>query len=234
MREAVARAAVDGKRAVVWGATGQAKVLRPIIEGRGYAVACLYDRDPDVAAPFPGVPLFANLAEFDHWLEENSADLHGFAVAIGGNLGCERLAIASKLSSFGLDALTLVHERAWVAGTAVLGDGCQVLAMAAISEEARLGRQCVVNTKGSVDHECVLGAGVHVMPGATLAGCVRVGDCAMIGSGATVLPRLTIGANAVIGAGAVVTRDVGEGEVVMGVPARPRTALARAVGGVAG
>ena len=169
------------------------------------------------------------MTEFEFWLEENCVRLAGFAVAIGGDHGFERLAVAGKLSSFGLDALTLVHERAWVADTALLGDGCQILAMAAISEEARLGRQCIVNTNASVDHECVLGAGVHVMPGATLAGCVKVGDCAMIGSGATVLPHITIGADAVIGAGAVVTRDVREGEIVVGVPARARIPEARLV-----
>jgi UDP-2-acetamido-3-amino-2,3-dideoxy-glucuronate N-acetyltransferase len=51
---------------------------------------------------------------------------------------------------------------------------------------------------------------------------VRVRSGASIGSGAVVLGGVTIGERAVIGAGAVVTRDVGPGEVVAGVPARAR------------
>lgn len=232
MREAVTVHGGEVRPVVMWGATGQAKVLRPIIEKQGCTIARLFDRDPSVLPPFEGVPLDADLAEFEDWLEQNCANLFGFAVAIGGNLGCERLAIAGKLSSFGLGALTLIHERAWVAETAWMGEGCQILAMAAVSEEVRLGRQTIINTNASVDHECVIGVGVHVMPGATLAGCVRVGDCAMIGSGATVLPRVTIGANAVVGAGAVVNRDVADGEVVVGVPAKPMLPQVRmAVGG---
>jgi acetyltransferase-like isoleucine patch superfamily enzyme len=43
---------------------------------------------------------------------------------------------------------------------------------------------------------------------------------ASIGSGATILCGVTIGEEAMIGAGAVVTRDVGPGETVVGVPAR--------------
>ena len=41
-----------------------------------------------------------------------------------------------------------------------------------------------------------------------------------IGAGATILPGIKIGKNAVIGAGAVVTKDVHEGSIVVGHPAK--------------
>lgn len=45
---------------------------------------------------------------------------------------------------------------------------------------------------------------------------------ASIGSGAVILPGVEIGRRALVGAGAVVTRDVGPGETVWGVPARAK------------
>ena len=47
-----------------------------------------------------------------------------------------------------------------------------------------------------------------------------VGRGASIGSGAVILGGLRIGERALVGAGAVVTRDVADGDVVAGVPAR--------------
>jgi acetyltransferase-like isoleucine patch superfamily enzyme len=77
-----------------------------------------------------------------------------------------------------------------------------------------------VNTRASIDHEGVLGDGVEIAPGATLCGHVHAGANAWVCAGATILPRIRIGADARVGAGAVVTRDVPDGVIVVGVPAR--------------
>jgi acetyltransferase-like isoleucine patch superfamily enzyme len=52
------------------------------------------------------------------------------------------------------------------------------------------------------------------------AGPVVIGDGTWIGIGAAILPNVTIGRHCVIGANAVVTRDVPDHHVAVGVPAR--------------
>ena len=48
-----------------------------------------------------------------------------------------------------------------------------------------------------------------------------MGKSVLIGANATILEKVSIGDGARIGAGAVVTKDVKQGETVVGVPARP-------------
>lgn len=56
-------------------------------------------------------------------------------------------------------------------------------------------------------------------------GHIEIGDDAWLGTGCIVLPNVRIGKGAVVGAGSVVTRDVPDFTVVVGVPARPMKRL---------
>lgn len=49
---------------------------------------------------------------------------------------------------------------------------------------------------------------------------IVIGDNAWLGAGVIVMPGVTIGKNAIVGAGAVVTKNVPEGTIVAGVPAK--------------
>ena len=70
--------------------------------------------------------------------------------------------------------------------------------------------------------------------GDVYAKSIEIGDDVWVGAGATVLGGVKIGNRAIIGAGALVNRDVGEGELAVGVPAKVRKRLEgadEAVGG---
>ena len=60
----------------------------------------------------------------------------------------------------------------------------------------------------------------HIAPCVVLAGGVTVGHGTLIGLGSRLLPLVSVGSKAIVGAGSVVTRDVRDGETVVGAPAK--------------
>jgi sugar O-acyltransferase (sialic acid O-acetyltransferase NeuD family) len=130
-----------------------------------------------------------------------------------------RRRLSALLDALRLHALTLVHPRAVVCASTVVGPGCVLQANAFVSSGVRLGSHCQVHYNATVGHDTELADYVTVLPGANVAGSVTLGTGVLVGSGAVVLQGRTVGADATVGAGAVVTRDVAAGAVVVGSPA---------------
>lgn len=68
--------------------------------------------------------------------------------------------------------------------------------------------QLLSNNHDEYDRQVLLCKPIHIKKGA------------WIGAGASILPGVTIGKYAIVGAGAIVTKDVGDYEVAVGVPAK--------------
>jgi acetyltransferase-like isoleucine patch superfamily enzyme len=123
-----------------------------------------------------------------------------------------------------------------------IGDGTRIGTFVEVQRGASIGARCKIQSHTficdgvRIEDEVFVGHGVMFIndkdPRATTEGGefqtdadwallpVVVERRARIGSGAVIMGGVTIGEGALVGAGAVVTRDVGAGEVVAGVPAR--------------
>lgn len=199
------------------------RVLADIAEQNGYEIVCIVD-NRELNLRLSAADFVRGSEGLNHWLlnRKSDAELH-CAVAIGGALGKDRLALLEELRSLQLVPVTLIHSAAKIGSGVLIDYGSQVLMGAALAVNVKLGAGVIVNTNAVVDHDCELSRGVHVGPGATIAGEVSVGAHSFVGAGATILPKLKVGADVIIGAGSVVTSDVRDGMTVVGAPARPLT-----------
>lgn len=215
---------LENKKFLIWGATGQAKVLDEIIRLSHGQVIALVDIKMMGASPIKDVPVLHGKQGYTNWRNQFKKTNPEFEIsaiaAIGGRRGRDR---AEYLNTFRLDGFitpSLIHPKAHVSDTATIGDNCQISAFAFVGAEALVNDACIINTKASIDHETILGKGVHIAPGATLCGCIEVGNYSFIGAGAVILPNLKIGENSIVGAGSIVTKNVPDNVLVYGSPAR--------------
>ncbi|MHA3704363.1 acyltransferase [Jatrophihabitans sp. YIM 134969] len=112
----------------------------------------------------------------------------------------------------------------WSAGVVEIGANTVLGHHVTLAARDRLtiGRDCLLAELVSVrDHDHALDrTDVPIAQQGERTAPVRIGDDVWIGAKATVVRGVTIGDHAVVGAGAVVTADVPDWAVVVGVPAR--------------
>jgi acetyltransferase-like isoleucine patch superfamily enzyme len=123
-----------------------------------------------------------------------------------------------------------------------IGDGTKLGAFVEVQKNAVIGKRCKISSHTFICEGVHIGDAVFVGHGVMFTNTLNpravneagelqteedwevvptyVEDGAYIGSGAVILCGITIGRNAAIGAGAVVTKDVPEGELWIGNPAR--------------
>ena len=183
------------------------------------------------------------------WTDRLAANAARIQRALASELGSihPRLALANLLA-MPLPQLAFPRLRAAVyrlAGISI-GSGSlvagllQLIGHEAIEGRLKIARSCWINTPLFADltgditigdgvtlgHHLVLITATHRegsadrRAGTPVSAPIVVGDGAWIGARVTILPGVTVGAGAIVGAGSLVTRDVPEGTLVFGSPAR--------------
>lgn len=199
----------------ILGASGHGKVLADIAELTGWENIVFFDDAWPKKTDNGAWPIVGNTQK----LLESLANYKGVIVAIGNNkIRQQKL---QQLANANAKVITLIHPSATVSRYTQIGPGSVVVAGAVINPDCIIGSGAIINTCSSVGHDCTLGEAVHICPGARLAGGTRVDDRAWVGVGSSVRQLSKIGADAVVGAGSAVVKDVPDGTVVVGNPAKP-------------
>ncbi|WP_423736753.1 acetyltransferase [Chitinophaga caseinilytica] len=202
------------KKIFILGSGGFAKEVYSLIHAiGGYVVEGFIDlsaREPVQLGPV-SLPVFA-----ESYLEELTEKP---ALAIG--VGDPKL-IQKLVSKFGAD-----HEFPNLLHPTVIGHfdditferGNIVTASCIFTISIKVGSFNIFNLNTTIGHDVVIGDCNVINPMVNISGGVTIGSGNLLGVNSTILQYKTIGNGSVIGASSLVTKDVEDSVLVLGVPA---------------
>lgn len=204
---------------LVIGASGHARAVLDAIRAEGrLRVVGLIDSFQPPGTPAHGLTILGGEGDVPRLLKE--LGIEGVIIAIGDNY--QRAAMWDRLQqaapTLRLDGA--IHPASTMAPDIEIGPGSVVLPGAVVVSGGRIGRGCILNTACVLDHEGQMADWSSLGPGAVVGGRVRIGARTAVALGARVIQKLHLGADTLIGAGSLVLRDVPDGVVAYGSPAR--------------
>jgi acetyltransferase-like isoleucine patch superfamily enzyme len=197
-------------------------IVMPTVHGKSKIGEGTYIAD-NVIIGYPG-------KNESHLLKEGRFELLEGAV-IGNNCILRDYGIIYSQTTLGSDIKTghhyLIRENSTVGDSTLIGSGV------VIEDDCKIGKNVSLQSNVYIPTHCVVENEVFIGPNAVLTNDKRMarGECileaviikygARVGANSTILPGITVGKDSVIGAGSVVTKDVPEFSIVVGVPAKP-------------
>lgn len=200
------------EKLILIGAGGYAKSVLDSVDYYNYQIAGFVDEFSQEKEHL-GYPILAK--------QLNNLDgirKYVFFIAIGNNQ--RRKIWYDRIVEYKLRLINVVDHSAIVSPNAIIGNGCFIGKMAIINSKARVGNNCIINTKALIEHGCYVCDHVNISTNTVINGDVKIGTGSFIGSCSVTIGQLMVGEWSSVGAGAVVTKSVGDGVTVAGVPAR--------------
>lgn len=130
---------------------------------------------------------------------------------------------------------TLLGDNASIREECVIGEYCIISRNVSVNYEATIGHHTKIMDGSHITGRIKIGNHVFISANVTTTNDNSMGrkefstdhvngawidDFVTIGAAANILPNVKVGKNVIIGAGSVVTKNVAEDTVVMGIPAR--------------
>ena len=194
------------KKLFILGGGGHASVVADVlhdlsVDFDGFIAKSIADKNLERSIP----ELLSEENFLDHYTADTAALINGIGMLPKSNT---RKSVFEFFHQAGFGFKSVVHPKAIVSLSAVIGTGAQVFAGCVIQPYTQIGDQVIINTAATIDHGSKIGSHSHIAPGVTVCGNVNIGEGCFIGAGATLVNNVSISSGTVVKAGVVVARDI--------------------------
>ncbi|MEC4004433.1 acetyltransferase [Flavobacterium sp. SUN052] len=204
---------------LIVGAKGFAKeVLEVLYQNNQLEDVVFYD-DVNVDVPnflYDKFKVLTSLEQAEEYFEKGDKK---FTIGIGNPILRKKLS-DKFLKIGGIFASTISPKAAIGNFGNSIDAGCNIMTGCVITNDIEIKEGVLVNLNCTIGHDCIIGNYVEMSPGVHISGNCKIEDYSVLGTNATVLPGISIGKNVIVGAGSVVTKDLPDNCVAVGIPAK--------------
>lgn len=164
-------------------------------------------------------PRNAVILKFEEIISKYEIDNFEVCIAIGEP--SIRKILFDKLIKNNITISTLIHPTVEIPKSTIIGKGTIINKLTSISCDGIIGENVYIHPMACIGHDSIIGNHTIISSFADVAGDCNVGDCAFLAINVIMKQGTSIGANSIIGLSSVVHRDIKEGVIALGNPARP-------------
>lgn len=165
-----------------------------------------------------GFPVIGKLEDLPRLLETTDYYFSWAIHLVGRNYKTAEMFVAANIPEDRL--ATIVHKSAFIGKGANLCPGAFVMYNSYIGPNAHIGKCSLVMANCSIGHDTYIDDICHCSVGAIMTGYSRLSYCSDLAVGSTLIAYKVVGKYSMVAANAVGTKDIPEGEIWAGTPAK--------------
>jgi len=206
------------KEIILIGGGGHCKSCIDVIEREDkYQIKGIIDLPSELGKTILGYEIIGNDSEIINYIKAG----YNFLITIG-YMGDSMLreGLFDLVNNNHGNLPVIISPNAYVSNHAKVRKGTIIMHNAIVNADASIGQNCIINSKALIEHDCVIKNQTHISTNAILNGEVMIGENCLIGSSSIIRNNVNITSKTIIGAGSVVVKDVIEGGIYIGNPAK--------------
>ena len=146
--------------------------------------------------------------------------LDGLEIIIGVGEPAVREAMYNKVKRNKIPLITLIHPGVYIDETVRLGEGVVICEGVTITSNIVIGENSYIHPHAAIGHDVTIGRHSVIGTNSQVGGSNRIGDRAYMGFLSGTKEGLTVGNDVICSAGAIIFRDMPDGVIAVGNPAR--------------